>query len=97
MSANLLDRLAAVDPAASMPEAASTDDERVLARVFAWPAEGRRGRPRPRRRRLVIAVVATAAIVLLATTVVLAARVVLRRPPTPAKDTLMTAPQVERQ
>jgi len=47
MSADILDRLAAIDPAATMPEATLDDDERLLASVFAarshaWPLQAPR-------------------------------------------------------
>jgi hypothetical protein len=62
MSADILDRLAAVDPAATMPETVAEDDERLVRAVLSTPIDPRRRLPRRRlgRRRVLLLSAGTA-------------------------------------
>jgi hypothetical protein len=85
MSADILDRLAAADPATSMPQATSEDDEHLLLGVFSSPS-GPQAKPIRRRRTYRFVVLLGAALLLVGGTTAYGAHYVLTPPETPAPD-----------
>lgn len=98
MNADVLDRLRADDPAASLPEEDAEQRERLRRAIVASSIDslGQAPRGHPQRRILVAAAVG-GAVILLGGTAVYAATVVLAPPPTPPRDATLTAAQVRAQ
>jgi hypothetical protein len=82
MSADILDRIAAIDPAQTMPEATREDDERLVAGIVASTPTPR-PLPTDRRSRIRWIALAGAALLLLGGATAYAAEYVLLPPPTP--------------
>ena len=85
MSADILDRLAAVDPAATMPEATEEEDERLVASIVAAEPPTRPLPLRKRHRRRWFAL-AAAGLLLVGGATAYGTQQIITPPPTPPRD-----------